>query len=514
MPPLRIKTRLYGLAAAGVFSGLVISATGYAGLGRAAHHIALLEDSAITVRATMSADMKHDNTRAEIALAALDARGGDFSRAAEAEAAVKENVDALLASLNLATEDAPDDASRKALQAALPTAQNYGAAARQAVAALRSDPGGASRTVAAFDASFHALEVDLEKAGDAVEAAATRVAAEAHESGDTHTRAMLLVGAVGVAAMLALSAWIIHGILVPLLALRDAMRGLNRDDGDLSMRLPAAEAEFGEVADGFNGFVHKIAGVVAEVQSAARGIASASAQIAVGNQDLNQRTEESAASLQQAAASVEELTATVQHTAAAARQANEVASSAGAVALKGGDAVSRVVATMDEIEAASRKIADIIGVIDGIAFQTNILALNAAVEAARAGEQGRGFAVVAGEVRTLAQRSAQAAREIKALIGTSVDRVETGGRFVKEAGATMHEIVGSVRELNAMIVAITGATDQQSSGIQLVNATVNGIDRSTQQNAALVEQTAGAARDMADQARLLADTVAVFRTGA
>ena len=256
---------------------------------------------------------------------------------------------------------------------------------------MRSDPGGASRTTAAFEASFRALEVDLEKAGDAVEAAASRVAAEAHESGDTHTRAMLLVGAVGVAAMLALSAWIIHGILVPLLALRDAMRGLNRDDGDLSMRLPAAEAEFGEVADGFNGFVHKIAGVVADVQSAARGIASASAQIAVGNQELNQRTEESAASLQQAAASVEELTATVQHTAAAARQANGVASNAGAVALKGGDAVSRVVATMDEIEAASRKIADIIGVIDGIAFQTNILALNAAVEAARAGRAGPGL---------------------------------------------------------------------------------------------------------------------------
>jgi methyl-accepting chemotaxis protein len=237
-------------------------------------------------------------------------------------------------------------------------------------------------------------------------------------------------------------------------------------------------------------------------------------QMAAGNQELSKRTDLSSSSLQQAAASVEQITVTMRHSADSARQANELASSASAVAAKGGDAVSRVVTTMDEINVASRKISDIISVIDGIAFQTNILALNAAVEAARAGEQGRGFAVVAAEVRSLAQRSAEAAREIKGLIGTSVQKVEAGGQYVKDAGNTMGEIVASVKRVSSMIHEITNAATEQSAGISLVNDTVNGLDRSTQQNAALVEQTAAAAGQMAEQAKALAQTVSVFRTAA
>ncbi|MCI1193720.1 methyl-accepting chemotaxis protein [Calidifontimicrobium sp. SYSU G02091] len=215
--------------------------------------------------------------------------------------------------------------------------------------------------------------------------------------------------------------------------------------------------------------------------------------------------------LRQAASSMEQLTGTVAHSADAAAQANQLASSAAQVARRGGEVVGQVVSTMDEINASSKKIADIIGVIDGIAFQTNILALNAAVEAARAGEQGRGFAVVAGEVRSLAQRSAEAAKEIKALIGTSVDKVETGSKLVADAGATMNEIVASVQRVSDIIGEISAAAREQSSGLGQVNAAVADLDRMTQQNAALVEQSAAAAESLKEQAKRLADVVATFR---
>jgi methyl-accepting chemotaxis protein len=250
---------------------------------------------------------------------------------------------------------------------------------------------------------------------------------------------------------------------------------------------------------------------IAQVRQAADSIGTASTEIAGGNADLSARTEQTASNLQQAASSMEQLTGTVAHSADAAAQANQLASSAAQVARRGGEVVGQVVSTMDEIHASSRKIADIIGVIDGIAFQTNILALNAAVEAARAGEQGRGFAVVAGEVRSLAQRSAEAAKEIKALIGTSVDKVETGSKLVADAGATMNEIVASVQRVSDIIGEISAAAREQSSGLGQVNAAVADLDRMTQQNAALVEQSAAAAESLKEQAKRLAHIVATFR---
>jgi methyl-accepting chemotaxis protein-2 (aspartate sensor receptor) len=246
------------------------------------------------------------------------------------------------------------------------------------------------------------------------------------------------------------------------------------------------------------------------VRSSVDSITTASGEIASGNQDLSSRTEQAASSLQQAASSMEQLTGTVRQSADSARQANQLASSAAEVAARGGDVVSRVVSTMDDINASSKKIADIIGVIDGIAFQTNILALNAAVEAARAGEQGRGFAVVAGEVRNLAQRSAEAAKEIKALIGASVDRVDSGSRLVADAGKTMQEIVGSVQRVTDIIGEITAASTEQSDGIGQVNSSVVQLDKMTQQNAALVEQSAAASESLKEQAMRLAEAVSVF----
>ena len=258
------------------------------------------------------------------------------------------------------------------------------------------------------------------------------------------------------------------------------------------------------------GVLSRIDQVVSQVKDSAANCSTASQEIASGNQDLSQRTERTASGLQQIASSMEQLTGTVRQTADSARTANQLVSSASDAAGKGGAVVSQVVSTMDAISASSRQIADIIGTIDGIAFQTNILALNAAVEAARAGEQGRGFAVVAGEVRSLAQRSADAAREIKTLIGTSVERVENGSRLVAEAGASMQDIVSSVRRVSDMIGEISMATDEQSAGLVSVNRSVSELDAMTQQNAALVEESAAAADSLHQQAMRLTEVVQVF----
>jgi methyl-accepting chemotaxis protein len=252
---------------------------------------------------------------------------------------------------------------------------------------------------------------------------------------------------------------------------------------------------------------------IGTIKISADSIATATQQIAAGNQDLSQRTEEQAASLEETASSMEELTSTVHHNTENARQASTLASMASSTAQRGGEVVGRVIETMQGISGSSAKVAEITNVIEGIAFQTNILALNAAVEAARAGEQGRGFAVVASEVRNLAQRSATAAKEIKVLIGESVDRVQVGAKLVEEAGSTINEIVQSVKRVTDIMSEISSASQEQSSGIEQVNQAVTQMDQVTQQNAALVEEASAAAQSMAEQAQALRDAVAVFKVG-
>ncbi|WP_280152173.1 methyl-accepting chemotaxis protein [Piscinibacter sp. XHJ-5] len=283
-------------------------------------------------------------------------------------------------------------------------------------------------------------------------------------------------------------------------------------DNDLSQQLESQRKdELGELLRALGSMQAALRRMVGQVRASTDSIGTASSEIASGNADLSSRTEQTAANLQQAASSMEQLTGTVKQSADSARQANQLAVSAAEVAARGGDVVSRVVSTMDEINTSSKKIADIIGVIDGIAFQTNILALNAAVEAARAGEQGRGFAVVAGEVRNLAQRSAEAAKEIKSLIGASVEKVDSGSKLVADAGKTMQEIVHSVQRVTDIIGEITAAASEQSDGIGQVNTAVVQLDQMTQQNAALVEQSAAAAESLKDQAVRLATVVATFK---
>mgnify|MGYP001331263290 FL=1 len=270
------------------------------------------------------------------------------------------------------------------------------------------------------------------------------------------------------------------------------------------------EGTFGQLKDDSNATVQRLSEIIGQIRDAAQAIDTAASEIASGNTDLSQRTEEQASSLEETASSMEELTATVKQNAENARQANQLAATASEVAVKGGTVVSQVVSTMSSITESSKKIVDIISVIDGIAFQTNILALNAAVEAARAGEQGRGFAVVASAVRNLAQRSAAAAKEIKSLIGDSVEKVEVGSKLVESAGKTMEDIVASVKRVTDIMGEITAASMEQSSGIEQVNQAIMQMDQVTQQNAALVEEAAAAAESMKTQAAQLAETVGVF----
>ena len=283
-------------------------------------------------------------------------------------------------------------------------------------------------------------------------------------------------------------------------------------NNDLSTRIePRGKDEISHLLHALARMNDNLAVIVGQVRNGSDSIATGSAEIATGNQDLSQRTEEQASNLQQTAASMEQLSGTVRNNAATAEQANSMAAQASAAATLGGEKVGVVVATMHDIASASRQIADIIGVIDGIAFQTNILALNAAVEAARAGEQGRGFAVVASEVRSLAGRSADAAKAIKTLIGASVEKVETGARQVNEAGASMAAIVAQVQHVSQLIAEISNATAEQSTGIGQVGEAVTQLDQVTQQNAALVEESAAAAESLKQQAAALASAVSVFK---
>ncbi|MBL8304557.1 MAG: MCP four helix bundle domain-containing protein [Ideonella sp.] len=390
----------------------------------------------------------------------------------------------------------------------------YGPVALGIVAAAAA--GRHDEAIAQMNADCRPLLVALVKAADAYIAYNVQ---SAHREVDTAEKAyanhrMLLVAACAFAVIAAagMGLTITRGLTRALGAeparLSEAAERVAH--GDLRPLADGAGAPAGSVMASLTKMQASRSSVGNQVRSASESIATGSAQVAVGSADLSQRTEEQASNLQQTAASMEQMHATVKNNADTARQASQLAGAATTAAQEGGQVVGRVVATMNDISASSKKIGDIIGTIDGIAFQTNILALNAAVEAARAGEQGRGFAVVASEVRSLAKRSADAAKEIKSLIGTSVEQVDAGTSLVGEAGASMENIVSQVQRVADLITEITSATVEQTSGIGQVNDAVTQLDQVTQQNAALVEESAAAAESLKHQAARLSEVVSVF----
>jgi methyl-accepting chemotaxis protein len=519
---LAFLDRLSVRASVHVFIGLAVfnaALLGCLGLWQSARTVDITERLRTDVelaRANGNADMMHDALRASAYKALFTGPDASADEKAAIGAEVAEFNKTFTASIAAVEASAGQGELRQALEAVKPLVQRYEAAAAHIVATALQDTGRAKQAMPGFIADFEALEEKLEAMGGLVE---QRAAATLVERDALHDRVQL---ATGVAIKVTILAVALFGLQFA----RTLLRRLGAEpttlrqfaqviaSGDLHARFEGTPPPDNSVAAAMLAMRDTLRQAVTDIRASADHVASGSEQIAAGSHELSARTERQASRLQQAASSMEQMAGSVKQTAEHARLANQFAEEASGVARRGGETVQRVVATMDGIQASSRRIAEIIAVIDGIAFQTNILALNAAVEAARAGEQGRGFAVVASEVRSLAQRSAGAAREIKGLIDDSVQRVDVGHATVREAGATMAEIVAGVQRVGDLIAEIRHASSEQDQGIALVSSSVSALDSDTQGNTSMVEQTSAASHALREQALRLSQSVAAFRLAA
>ena len=505
-----IGRKLVGLSVLALAFLGVVGATGYlavASLTRATEQI--LQDGA-ALKHQMEADQAHDAMRADV-LAALQFGQRDDEAAGKAiQQELDEHANRFQTALQQLELLDLDTETRVALQQVRPALDAYLAHATTVVSTAASDKPAAMEKMGDFTASFKAVEREM---GEMSERIASRSRATQAASAQAARQASLaIVGALLLSAAVLLAGGILIGRSIVSRVRRAVAIAETVATGDLRSRIEVQGSdETAQLLRALGRMNGSLVDLVGTVRQASDSIAAGSGQIAIGNQDLSQRTEEQASNLQQTAASMEQISATVRANAGITRHASEMAAAASASASRSGQAVEQLVGTMAAITEASRRITDIIGVIDGIAFQTNILALNAAVEAARAGEQGRGFAVVATEVRHLAQRSAAAAKEIKALIEASVQKVAAGERQAGHAGDTMGEVVRQVQEMTALIAEISSATQEQDKGVNEVSRAVTHIDHVTQSNASLVEESAAAAESLNRQAARLVEAVSQFR---
>jgi methyl-accepting chemotaxis protein len=509
---MKIRSQILALGLAGVLAAALVGGIGLINANRAAGAIENSTNSGLALQASQEADMMHDAVRGDVLLALFGALSQNTAQVAEAQKGLQEHTAVFAKNLDF-LESLPISAEVKAMVVKTkPVVKAYTDSAENVVKLTATDAAAAQAAVPAFQKQFELLETQMSDQSSAIEKE-TQAMGEAAKGAASQTLIQLGLGMAFTTLVLVLGAlWLARHLAQPM------AHAVHISDqlalGDLSAQVrPAGSDETIQMLSAMERMQTSFGGIVRSVKSNAESVATASAEIASGNTDLSNRTEQQASALEKTASAMGQLSSTVKQNADSARQANQLAMNASTVAIKGGEVVGQVVETMKGINESSRKISDIISVIDGIAFQTNILALNAAVEAARAGEQGRGFAVVASEVRSLAGRSADAAKEIKSLINASVERVEHGTSLVDQAGVTMTEVVSSIKRVTDIMGEISAASNEQSLGVSQVGEAVSQMDQTTQQNAALVEQMAAAASSLKAQAQELVQVVAVFNLG-
>jgi methyl-accepting chemotaxis protein len=505
-----VRQKLLFNALFGIALMLVIGAAGYFGVHRVDDAMNQIVGNSKALRHQMFADMMHEGLKADVYEAMAIAAHASQKERDKMIADTREHSGEFRKAIDtLAASDIADEIKRD-IARIRPVLDRYVVSANEIVGLAFSEPAQAQAKIPQFNEAFAKVEREMEMLSDHIEASTAASQQDAGRAVDVANVIVLAVLAFAVLGLIVLSFVLSRKIVVPLdraLRVADAVAA-----GDLTVEIErAGRDEVGRLLAALEKMRTDLTNSVHSIQVAAGNVNSGTKEIARGNADLSSRTEEQASSLEETASSMEELTTTVKQNAENARQANQLAAGASDVATRGGVVVRSVITTMEGISESSRRISDIIAVIDGISFQTNILALNAAVEAARAGEQGRGFAVVASEVRALAQRSAAAAKEIKGLIEDSVTRVEDGARLVDGAGETMDEIVSSVKRVTDIVSEISAASQEQLRGIEQVSQAIMQIDNVVQQNAALVEESAAAAENLASQAEVMNDAVSRFR---
>jgi methyl-accepting chemotaxis protein len=506
---MTIRTKLLGPALTGVLVALLVGGVGLVNQsrGNAARHRLL--DASVAIRNHTLGDMYHDALHADV-LSAIVARNAEERE--EAVNSAKENGAAFRSALKENLGLALDPQVHQAIAAMQPQVESYLAHVDRMIALAASDPAAARAALPAFMTEFESLE----KTGADVTSLIDDYDHHAVAGAEKESRAafwlVVLIAALGAGLMLGLSWFVDRGISAPIRNTAATLADIADGDGDLTRRLPGKGGdELGDLERSFNRFADRMHELIVKVREAATGVSQASLQLTGASDSISGAAQEQASSLEETAASLEEITATIKQNADNAKLASQLAGAARDVAEKGGAVVSTAVDAMTEINGSSRRIADIITTIDEIAFQTNLLALNAAVEAARAGEQGRGFAVVASEVRSLAQRSAQAAKEIKVLIEDSVHKVQDGTKLVNRSGETLAEIVTAVKRVTDVVTEIAAASREQAVGVEEVNRAVTSMDQATQSNAAQTEELSATAGHLSDQARDVLDLVQRFK---